>query len=224
MDAGGDQARDVGHVGHHQRADLVGHGADAGEVDDARVGAGPDDDELRLVRAGLRRQLVVVEPLVVLAHAVRHDVEVLAREVQRVAVGQVAAVGEVHAEDRVAGLQDGQKHRHVGLRARMRLDVGVLGAEQRLGAVDGQRLDDVHVLAAAVVALAGVAFGVFVREDRAGGLENRRADEVLRGDQFQAGILPFDFVPDGVRHLGVGVDERAVGERSDRGHEPGIVL
>ena len=212
MDAGGDQARDVRHVGHHQRADLVGHGADAREVDDARVGAGADDDELWFVRAGLRRQLVVVEPLVVFAHAVRHDVEVLAREVQRVAVREVTAVGEVHAQDRVAGLQNGQKHRHVGLRAGVRLDVGVLGSKQRLGAVDGQRLDDVHVLAPAVVALARIAFRVFVREDRAGGLENRRADEVLGGDQFQARVLPFDLVPDGVCHVRVGVNERAVGE------------
>jgi hypothetical protein len=211
----------VGHVGHHQRADFLGHGADPGKVDDARIGAGADDDELRPVGACLGRQLVVVEPLVVFAHAVRHDVEVLAREVQRVAVREVAAVGEVHAEDRVARLQDGQVDRHVGLRARMRLDVGVLGPEECFGPIDRQRLDDVHVLAAAVVALARVAFCVFVREDRSGGLENRAADEVLGRDELEAGILPFDLVPDGVCHLGVGVDERSMGECCDRGHQDG---
>ena len=104
---------------------------------------------------GQARELVVVDPLVVLAHAVRDDRVELAGEVERMAVRQMAAVREVHAEHRVAGLEQREVDAHVGLRAGMRLHVGVLGAEQRLGAADGQRLDDVDELAAAVVALPG---------------------------------------------------------------------
>ena len=63
----------------------------------------------------------------------------LAREVERMPVRQVAAVRQVHPEDRVARLQQREVDRHVGLRARVRLDVGVLGAEERLRAVDGER-------------------------------------------------------------------------------------
>ena len=48
-------------------ADAVGGRADAREVDDARVGAGADDDHLRLVLVGEPIELVVVDPLVVLA-------------------------------------------------------------------------------------------------------------------------------------------------------------
>ena len=70
------------------------------------------------------------------------------------AVGQVAAVREVHAQHGVAGLQRGHIHGDVRLRAGMRLHVGVFGAEERFGAVDGQLLGDVHEFAAAVVALA----------------------------------------------------------------------
>ncbi len=40
------------------------------------------------------------------------------------AVGQVAARGEVEAQERVARLQQGQEHRRVGRRAGMRLHVG----------------------------------------------------------------------------------------------------
>ena len=40
-------------------------------------------------------------------------------------------------------------------RAGVRLDVGVIGAEQLLGAVDRQLLDHVDLLAAAVVAAPG---------------------------------------------------------------------
>jgi hypothetical protein len=78
------------------------------------------------------------------------------------AVGEVPAMRQRHAEDGVARLQQGQVHGLVGLRARMRLHVGVVGAEQLLAAVDGQLLGHVHVLAAAVVALARIALGVLV--------------------------------------------------------------
>ena len=88
------------------------------------------------------------------------------------AVREVPAVREVHPQHGVARLQQREIHRHVGLRARVRLHVGVLGAEQRLRAVDGQRFGDVDELAAAVVALARIAFGVLVRQHRAGGFED----------------------------------------------------
>ena len=88
-------------------------------------------------------------------------------------VGEVAAVGELEAHQRVAGLEQRVVDRRVGLRARVRLDVGVLGAEQLLGAVDRQLLGDVDVLAAAVVALAGIPLGVLVGEHRALALEHR---------------------------------------------------
>ena len=88
-------------------------------------------------------------------------------------------------EDGVARLQQREVDGHVGLRAGVRLHVGVLGAEELLGAVDGQRLGDVDELAAAVVALAGVALGVLVGQHRAGRLQHGLADEVLRGDQLE---------------------------------------
>src|SRR5262249_47315236 len=51
-------------------------------------------------------------------------------------------------------------------------------------------LNNVHVLAAAVVAPAGVAFGVLVGEDGALRGEDRRAGVVLRGDHLQPLLLP----------------------------------
>ena len=114
--------------------------------------------------------------LVFLAHAVGDHLVGLAGEIQLVAVREVAAMRQVHAQDGVAGLQHGGIRGLIGLRARVRLHVGVLGAEQLLGAIAGQVLDDVGELAAAVVALAGIAFGVLVGEDAAGA--SRTASEV----------------------------------------------
>ena len=76
----------------------------------------------------------------------------LAGEIRLVAVREVAAVGEVHGEHLVAGLEHGEIDGHVGLAAGVRLDVGVLGAEELLRAVDGELLDDVHVFTTAVPA------------------------------------------------------------------------
>ncbi|MNP14693.1 hypothetical protein D3C76_1070270 [compost metagenome] len=108
-------------------------------------------------------------------------------------MGQVAAVGQAHAQDGVTGLQQGQVDRAVGGRARVRLDVGEIGTEQLLGALDGQRFDFVDVLAAAVVALAWVAFGVFVGQAAALGLHDALAGVVLRGDQLDVIFLALFF-------------------------------
>ena len=55
-------------------------------------------------------------------------------------------------------------------------------------------LDDVDELAAAVVALARIAFGVLVGQHRAGRFEHRAADEVLGRDQLEAAVLPVQLV------------------------------
>ncbi|MDT4775841.1 hypothetical protein FQZ97_79810 [compost metagenome] len=122
--------------------------------------------------------------------AVLHGVVQLARGRHLGAVGQVAAVGQAHAEDGVAGVQQGQVDGAVGLGAGVRLDVGVVGAEQLLGAVDGQLLDLVDELATTVVALARIAFGVLVGQAAALGLHHPLAGVVLRGDQFDMVFLP----------------------------------
>ena len=219
MHAGGDEAGDVRHVHDHRRADGLRDGADAREVDHARVGAGADHDHLRLVLVRELLELLVVDSLVVLADAVGHDRVELAGEVERVAVREVAAVRQVHAEHRVAGREEREVHRHVRLRAGVRLDVGVLGAEERLGARDRERLGHVHEFAAAVIALPRISLGVLVGHHRANGLENGGADEVLRRNELEPLRLPARLVADGRGNLGIGVGERALhGGEGQFGH------
>src|SRR5688572_25407600 len=99
----------------------------------------------------------------------------------------------------------------------MRLHVGVVGLEQRFGALDGERLDDVDELAAAVVTAARIALRVFVGQDRAGGFENRVADEVFRRDQLEALGLARRFVLNGTRDVGIRVGKRALHYRGRDG-------
>ena len=135
--------------------------------------------------------------------AVGVDLEQAAAKLSGMAVGEVAAMGQAHAQDAVAVLEDGEVGGHVGLRARVRLDVDVLGArEERERALLGQALDDVDVLAAAVVALAGLALGVLVGEPRALGLEDRARGVVLAGDELDLPGLALALADHGRPDLG----------------------
>ncbi len=89
----------------------------------------------------------------------------------------------------------------------MRLDVGVIGAEQLLGAVDGQLFNHVDVLAPTVVALARIAFGVLVGQHRTLGFHHRRAGVVLRGDQLDVVFLTLGFLLHGSEEIGVETGE-----------------
>ncbi len=123
---------------------------------------------------------------------------------------EVPAVGEREPHDRVAGLQERVVDGGVGLRPGVRLHVGVLGAEQRLGAVDRELLGDVDPLAAAVVAPAGVALGVLVGEHRPLAFEHRAGHEVLGGDHLQRVLLAGELPAQRFGDLGVDLGEGAV--------------
>ena len=162
---GGNQAGVMRHVDPENRADFLGDLGKALEIDAQRVGRGAGDDDLRLVFAGQRFHLVVVNRLFGI-QAIGNDVEPLARHVQRHAVRKVATFRQAHAHDRVARLGKGHQHRLVGLRTGIRLDVRAVGAEQLFQSLDGDRLGNVNVFTAAVVTLARIAFGVLVGQLR----------------------------------------------------------
>ena len=104
-------------------------------------------------------------------------------------VRQMPAVGQIEPQNRIAGRTQRHIGRRVGLRAGVRLHVHMLRAEEPLGAVARQVLHHIGELASAVVALAGIALGVLVGEDRARRLQHRAADKVLRGDHLQPLVL-----------------------------------
>ena len=214
--AASDQARVVGDVDHEQRAVFTGDAAHALEVDVQRVGRGAGHDQLGLVFLGQLFDLVVVQDFVVV-QAIRDEVVQLARGVDRRAVRQVAAFGQAHAQHGVARLEHGHVHALVGLRARVGLHIGGFGAEDLLQAIDGQLLDHVHVFAAAVVALAGVAFGVLVRELRALGFHDGGAGVVLGRDQLDVLFLAHVFLLDGGPDIRVSLGQGEVAVKHDGG-------
>ena len=179
MRAAGHQPGEMRHVDQVERADFVGNLPHTGKIDDARIGAASADDQLGPFLLGQLFQLVVIDRFGFFGHAVRNDVVRLAGEIQRMAVREMAAMRQVQSHDGIAGLQHRRVSCHVGLRAGVRLHVGMIGAKELLGPLARQILHDVGKLAAAVIAFARISLGILIGEDRAHGLEHSLADKVL---------------------------------------------
>src|SRR5665647_3325309 len=96
----------------------------------------------------------------------------------------MAAFGQAHAHDGVAGFQESQKNRFIGGGTAVRLHVGTVSAKNLLDAVDGQLFSNVHKFAAAVIALARVAFSIFISELGALRRHDGGRSVVFTGDQF----------------------------------------
>ncbi len=124
-------------------------------------------------------------------------------EIDGRAVGQVAAMGEAHAQHAVTGIEQREVDRGVRLGAGMRLHVRVIGAEQRPGPVNRELFDDIDVLATAIVTLARVSLGVLVRQYRALGFQHAGARVVLRGDQLDVVFLALPLVRQRLPQFGI---------------------
>ncbi len=125
------QPGDVRHVHHQKRVHLVRDGAECREVEQARVGRRPAPDEFRTVFARQRAHLVDVDAVVVFSDAVLDAFEVLARDRDRVSVGQVAAGRERKAHDGVARGAEREVDGEIGRASGVGLHVDVLGPEVR---------------------------------------------------------------------------------------------
>jgi hypothetical protein len=205
MGTASDEAGEVRHVHHEDRADLVGDLAEALEIEDARIGRAPGDDHLRAALTGEARNLVHVDPMVVAAHAVGHHLEPLAGDVDGRAMGEMPAGGEVETHEGIARLHQRHEGRRVGRRPGMRLDVRESASEELRHALDGEVFGNVDELAAAVVAPPGQAFRIFVGEHRALRLQHRPADDVFRRDELDLVALAAKLEADRLGDLRIGL-------------------
>ena len=196
MHAARDQSREMRHVDEEIGADRIGDRAEFLEIPEARIGRAAGDDELRLMLLGKPRDGFHIDPMVVTAHAIGDRLEPFAGEIDRRAMGQMAAGGEVEAHEGVARLEQSEKHRLVGLAAGVRLHIGEFAVEEPADALDRQSLDDIDELAAAVIAPAGIALGIFVGQNRALRLEHRLRDDILGGDELDFVPLAAEFLVD----------------------------
>src|ERR1700694_6082770 len=95
------------------------------------------------------------------------------------AMSEVASMGQVQAKYGIARLQQRHESGHVGLRAGMWLDIGMLCAKKLAGPVACHVLHDVGKFATPIISLARIPFRVLTCEHRAHGLKHSLADKVF---------------------------------------------
>ena len=145
-----------------------------------------------------------------------HIVEA-AGEVDLHPVGEVSAVGQGQSEQFVPVPGQRVHDRSVGRGSRVGLHIGVFGTEEALGSLDGEVLGDIDVFAPAVVALAGIALGILVRQHRALCFQHGTRDEVLRGDHLERRTLTAQLEVEDLGDLRIDVGKR--GLHRGFGHE-----
>mmetsp|Transcript_46937 Transcript_46937/g.93525 ORF Transcript_46937/g.93525 Transcript_46937/m.93525 type:complete len:415 (+) Transcript_46937:429-1673(+) len=171
--ASGHKAGDVGHVSHHKGTSRIADLANARVVPVAWVGRGARHDELGTEHEGELLHLVVVNIARLGVHMVWQRLEVdgrggdlLLRSV--VAVGQVAAGGQIQAHDAIVRVEQAGVDGKVSRRARVGLHVDAPLSRVQVEGSQSTRaahvLKCVDVLVATIVASAGQALRVLVGE------------------------------------------------------------
>ncbi len=115
------------------------------------------------------------------------------------------AVREVHAEIGIAGSERRIERGMICVSAAVRLNVGMLRAEQRFRALDSESFHLVDVLATAVVPLAGIALGVLIGQVRACRREHRGRNEVFARDKLYLRALTAELFFNARRNFGIGL-------------------
>ena len=123
----------------------------------------------------------------------------------------MSALGQIHAHNGVAQFQQGKIDRKVGLCAGMGLHVGVFCPKQSAGAVNGDLLNLVHKLAAAVIAVTGIALCVFVGQHAAHRRHNSGGNDVFTGNQLNVLALTGQLATHSSTQFGVGFLHKADG-------------
>ncbi|OPZ96947.1 MAG: hypothetical protein BWY71_01773 [Planctomycetes bacterium ADurb.Bin412] len=198
MQAGADQAGDMGNVRQNLRVVLAGDFRNFVKIDLPGIRTGPADDQFGFVLFGQLAELVVINGFRIPPDAIADEFIQFAAEIQLEAVAEVAAMGKVHGQNRIARLQLRKIDRHIGLRAGVGLNIGVFAAEELFAALDGELLYHIHIFAAAVVAFFRQPLRIFIGKAASRRHQNRRGGMVLRGNHLQHGLLAVFFFLDDI--------------------------
>jgi hypothetical protein len=190
------KAGDVCDVSNERCTDLVGDRGEARKVNCSRDRGATTKEKPRPFPQGELAHVIEIDPTRACVNVVLDGSKPFAGDGDVPAVRQMAAHRQAHPHHCVSRLAKGQIDSEVRRRARIWLHVRMIGAEQLLSALDRQRLEAVNDLLSFVVAPTRVTLRVLVREHTAERFENRTGDVVLRCDQADRRLLPFDLVVD----------------------------
>ena len=101
----------------------------------------------------------------------------------------MTAVSKVHAHNGIAGLKHGKEHCHISLSAAVGLHIAVLAAKQLLEPVARKIFGYIHKLAAAIITVCGITFGIFIGQMAACGGHYCGRNKVFAGDKLYIALL-----------------------------------
>ena len=115
------------------------------------------------------------------------------------------------------GCRSAREHGLIHLAARIGLHIGELAVEQTARALDGKLLGNIDKLAAAIIAAARIALGIFVGEHRSLRFKHGAGDDVFGCNQLDLVALAAEFLLDNAGDIRIAVSkrrtEKGIGER-----------
>ena len=116
---------------------------------------------------------------------------------------KMSALCKVHSHYSIARLKHCEIYSHVSLCSGVWLNICVFCAEELTSSLSCNILNNVNILASAVVTLARITFSILVCKQASHSCHNSRRNDVLTGDKLQVSLLSFLFQKHSFAHFRV---------------------
>ena len=183
----------MGNIHHEECARFFGNRTELIEFDHTRICACTRDDQFRSVFQRFLPNVFIVD-VPSFVHTVENEIVEFSAGVDCRAVRKVATVVQLHAQNLIARLENGEVCGEVCTRTAVRLYVDVVvRLKNFFPFLYAIAFDLVHHFATAVVALAGVSFAVLVGQAAADRFHDVVTAKIFTRDQFDIVRLSFFF-------------------------------
>ena len=102
------QAGNMSHIHHKQGAYRIRNIPQAAKIQGPGIGRCPGHDHFRPVFPGQLQDIIVIDALRIRHNAIGNEMEIFPADIHRAPMGQMAAMGKAHAQDRISWLQQGK--------------------------------------------------------------------------------------------------------------------
>ena len=197
MNSCGHQTGNVRHIHHQVSIYRFGNFTKCFKIKDARVSTRSGDNHLWPVFFSEADQFLIVNGSGIFSDTIMNKIVKLSRKTGRASVGQMSAVGQVHAENCISRIYQGKVNCHIGLGPRMGLNIDISGIEQFFGPADGQFFSHIHILTPAIIPLIRISFGIFVGQHTPLDSHDSGTRNIFRCDKLQGVFLPLKLAGNG---------------------------
>ena len=189
MQTGCNKTCNMCHIDHKDCADFLCNIGNDVETNLTGICTCARNDKLGLAFIRNAAEFIIINALVRFAYAVRNNIEIFSAHVYGAAMRKMTAMGQIHAENRIAGVKKRKINGKVRLCAGMGLNICMFRTKELFDTITGKIFNLVNAFTTAVVTLSGVAFCVFVGEMAAHCRHNGFADEVFGCDELEVAAL-----------------------------------